>query len=385
MTRSDVDDPRRGKGLLGLVAVTALASVGLAACGSSDSSSGAGPSGKDAACSTEASSLTKAALASSSQNPYPADAVDGSQAKGKTYWIIALSTSIPSVASYVEGFQAAAGAAGASVQVFDGQATPTKMAQGVSNAVAANADGIALAATGVAPIAEAVKQAGAAGIPVIDGFNGDPTQSLAEGVTGQTAASNPTLGKMQADYALQLTRCDLQAITVASLSVSSSKLGADATQAEISRLCSSCKNTVVDIPPADIPTKLVGMMQTTLQRNPGANAIMAASDAYVPYILQAEKALNVDTPIIGNNGDQVKVGMDGGTIVAEGLYPPPVVVGWYMFDAMLRATDGQTGFSTTMPFTIVDKSNWGTDPDPFALQPRYTSYEDDFKKLWGLS
>jgi ribose transport system substrate-binding protein len=367
------------------------ASLVTAACSSSGSTNAGGSAGATAeaasSCVSNAASVAKLDLASagSTTSPYPATSVDGSAVKGKTYWLIVLTLQSPPLAAFAQGFKAAAQAAGAQAHVFDGMSSPATAAQGINSAIAAKASGIVLEVIDPSTVAEPLKAAAAAGIPVVDGFSGDPAETLVDGIVGATSPSEIDLGTMQADYALYATGCKLNLAIVTSLDVSTDVFAVNSAQAEIKRLCSSCTSTIINVPAADIPTETDGQVQTALQRDPKINFIMQVSDTFAPYIFEAQKALHVKIPMIGFDGDGVGYGMQGNPQVADVLYPPQPVVGWFLFDGIVRAAAGQKDFHITEPIVIVDKSTWGTNSSSASLQPRYADYQQSFMKLWGLS
>jgi ribose transport system substrate-binding protein len=379
-----------------------IASLGLAltACGSSGSSDAAGSGGSTVAnspasssavtskCAQQAASIVGADLGSSSSNasPYPAQSVNGTAVRGKSFWIVVLSTQVPALAAMAQGFQSAAEAAGAKAHIFDAMASPATAAQGISSAIAAKASGIVLLVVDPALVAEATNEAAAAGIPIVDGFSGNPNEVLAHGIVGATSADETTLGTMEADYALNATHCNLNGAIITSSDVPANHFGQSGIQAEIKRLCSTCAiPEIIDVPSANIATQTVSTVESSLQRDSKINFIMMLTDTYAPYAAQAQKALNTSIPMIGFDGDGVKAGQAGGPEVADVLYPPQPVIGWFLFDGLVRATAGDDGFHITMPIVVVNKSNWGTDPSSFSMQPRYNDYEQTFLKLWGLA
>jgi ribose transport system substrate-binding protein len=357
---------------------------GLVACSESESRSAGSPEDV-AACKSEAAEATAANLQLANRDPFPTEPVEGARAEGKNFWFIGITLSNASVASFADGAEAAADSLGASMTVFDGKGTPGTVSQGINNAIAAKADGIILGATGATSVAQAVRDAEAAGIPVLDGMNGLPTEPLADGVAAQVSPDFLEAAKMHVNWALNEFGCDgVDMLNVSPLNAPQSKAYADEAVAETERLCPSCTQTVIDVPTAEAATKMTPAVQTALQRNPNVKAIMTNSDPYVPYIQAAIEATGSDAVILGHNGTQIEAAMQGDTaLVAEAVYAPPVVAGWYLVDGLLRALGGET-YSGTIPEALTDEPNWGTDPDLFAILPGYSDYESTFKKLWGV-
>jgi len=366
----------------------AIAGAALVACGSSANSSGGdtspstGSSAKNASCVAEATSLTNAGLASDTGNPYPTTPTNAAVVKGKTYWFVDLDASLPADAQSEQGFQAAATAAGAKVRFYDGQGSPATVIQGVNTAIAAKAAAIVLLNVDISTLKAELTAAKAAGIPVIETNNGSTAEPFLPGVTAHVTPNNATAGKLQADYALYATHCELNAIIISTLSVASDKAIVDGSEEEIARLCPGCKLTDVDVQAADIATKLPGLVESALQRNPDTNIIIDGSDtAYVPGIQVAQNSLRTNIPIVSNDGDSVPP--SGLPIVADTVEGSRVSNGWFYFDAVIRAAHGQTGFTMEIPTVLVDKTNWGTGKPPF-VPPAYNDYKGAFNKLWGL-
>jgi ribose transport system substrate-binding protein len=305
--------------------------------------------------------------------------------KGKTYWLIVLSASIPGNVLFAQGFEAAATAAGAKVQVYDGKSTPATVIQGVNTAITAKADGIVLINLDVSTLTDQMAAAKAAGIPVILANNGKFAVPAPTGVAAQVTPSNTKAGTLQADYALYATQCKLNAIIVSSLSAPSSKAIVEANQAEIKRLCpTDCKVTDVDVNPSDIATKLPGLMQSALQRNADTNMILDGSDAsYIPGIQVAQTALGTKVSIVSNFGQKTPP-QSGEPIVGDTVAGSNVIDGWFFFDSVIRVANGKTDSTIEIPTALVDKTTWGTAQPPW-VSPAYNDYQNAFKKLWGLS
>ena len=370
--------------LLPIVLGIALASAG---CGSSSKSSGSPSSSVNSACDVAAANAAVSKALTDKSNPYPTNSVDGSLAKGKSYWIIPLTTAVPTIVNEVNGYVAAAQAAGAKATIFDGKGSPATVVQGFNSAITAKADGIVLLFIDPVTVQPSLAAAAAAKIPVIDGINGLLSAPFAAGQTGRSTYDEIKAGTLAADYAVKLKGCDLNAVVVGSAKESAASLYySQGVTKELERICTNCKLEEIDVAPADIATKLIGLTQTTLQRNPKINLIISASDsAYVPGISAALTALNLTLPIVSFGGQNIQEGQKGGNIKAETISPPGAVVGWYLFDATLRAQSGKTGFATEMPVNLVDSSNWGSDPDVAAILPQYKDYQAKFKALWGIS
>ncbi|WP_405970765.1 substrate-binding domain-containing protein [Streptomyces sp. NBC_00988] len=365
--------------------LTTVSLLAAASCGSSTTPAASEGSADVAKCVAESGRAVTSHLASTSSNTYPTTKADGSLVKGKSYWLVALTTAVPTLAAYADSFTAAGRAAGAQVTVFDGKGTPATAAQGINSAIAAKADGIVLAAVDPQTVQQALTAAAAAGIPVLNGSGGDPkATSLPPGVVGNVTEVSADMGTWEGDYALHTTGCRTRAILVTSLSVPTAKVVTEATEARIKSLCgSSCATETLDVVPNDIATKTQKEMQTLLQRNPDTNVIVTTLNTYDPYIEQALKAVGRKIPIITNSPQGSLKGAVSDNTVANVLLPPPSVYGWFYFDGMVRSAGGGKAVSVTVPISMLDKSNWGSDPSTPA-SPRFVDYQQRFEAVWGI-
>ena len=366
----------------------------VSACSSSGSGASAEPAGttqggtSNNQCATQAAALAKKALAVPPQNTlYPSGHVDAAQAAGKTYWIILLTADDLEEQAYAKGFVAAATSVGANARIFDGQGSPTTIVQGVDDAIASKAAGVVTVGIATSMVSGPLAAAAAAHIPYVDGYNGVTSGGgFPNGDDGHATPSQTAGGTIQGYYAVNLTGCATHAAIVGSSSSPGNLLQTNANKAAIASLCpATCTSTSVDVQPADVPTQLTSLMQSTLQRNPDINVVITGSDFYVPYILKAESNLNRKVPIVSSGGDDIAGAQSGNGIVAEMLAPPAQDLGWYFFDAMLLAATGQTNFVVTWPYSIVDKATWGTSPDFTKIQPEFDNYQSVFEKLWGVA
>lgn len=360
--------------LAGLLAVTACS-------GSSDSKANASASGGSSACATEAAKLI-AQRSGPVQQPLPTEKVSTAKSKGKTFWIIANNQAAPVQQKNIEGFQAAAKALGIKVQTFDGKSSPDRFSQAVSTAVGQKAGGIVLLSINPSVVAAPLASAEAAGIPIIDGYNGDPNAATEKTFLGHVTTDGKKLGVTQADYVLAQTKCKTHSVIVVVEGAPSQKLFADAAVAEYARLCSSCKLDVLSVPIADFATKLTGLTQSTLQRSPDINFVIAATDSMMSYVGLAVTQLGKSVPILGTNGDTLADARKGGPQKADLVYPPQQFVGWLYMDALLRAADGKTS-NYSVESRSVDKDNWGSDSTSIeSFWPSVDGYQDKFKALW---
>src|SRR5579883_69647 len=103
----------------------------------------------------------------------PGPAFNASKAKGKTVWYIGIDMSVPILQTISGQLTEALKHVGVSVHVCDGKGNPTEWKRCADNAVAQKAGAIIVESFPPELITSSIAAANKAGIPVIDGNNGD--------------------------------------------------------------------------------------------------------------------------------------------------------------------------------------------------------------------
>jgi ribose transport system substrate-binding protein len=370
-----------------LLAASACSSSGSSAsAGAGSSQSGAGTSsGGD--CLSQATSLVAQHLATQTQNWYPTDTPKGAVASGKSFWIIPVTTQIPTLADYAKGFQNAAAALGAKVTIFDGQGTPAGAAQGISNAIAAHADGIVTALIDPKSIVSAVANAKAANVPIIEADSGPPVPPYVPGVDAAAAQNQTVQGSWQTDYALKATGCKLHALLVNTPGNIASDSTHGGEKAELAKLCpSGCTSYDANVAVQDVATKTTGIVENAVRLHPNINAIIEVADVYQPYVAAALASLGKTIPVVTTSsmGDLADSGKVGAGVVADVVYAPALAHGWFYMTAILKLLSGGASVSELYPIGLVDSTNRAAnDPSNYATPP-YANFEGQFKQLWGV-
>jgi ribose transport system substrate-binding protein len=152
-----------------LCAVTAavVASMVAAGCGSSGTSSstassGTSSSGSDIAA--QAAAEMKKLYAGTYTLP---EGASPTPAKNKKIWIVSLGQGAPAMVDMANGMNQAAKALGWKTATYDGKFQPNLWLAGIRQGIAARADGIWLDNIDCKPVIAALKDAKAAGIPVV--------------------------------------------------------------------------------------------------------------------------------------------------------------------------------------------------------------------------
>jgi len=382
---------RTAQGVALLVAAS-VALVGCASAGTSSSSSSssgqqsASQTGSLSSCVTAADRAEQSGQGPTKPN-YPTTPVDVAKAKGKTIWMIQNSTT-PLVTDVTTAFQQAGSVAGVQTKVIDGDGLISNMVSGVSEAVAQHAAAIVLFAVALSTVAPQVEAAKAAGIPVVDTFNGDDGQNLtAQGVVSHVSEDPKAAGGMVADWMLADTNCKLDAADLGASVVTPHELSREGAQAQVAALCSSCKFQFVNLDLTTMSTSAGPQAQETVRRNPGINILMSSFDGAVPFILSGlQQSGTTNVKIISMDGTQPEITMirsHTSPVVADVALPPVSYIGWAYMDQALRAVTGATPFNGILPFRLVDDSNVG--PAGTNLFPLFAGYQAAFEKLWGVT
>jgi len=366
-----------------LCALTAIAGL-VGGCGGSsgggDASRGAAAANAD--CMAAAKRNVKAAMAP--MRLAPLEPFDASALKGKKFAIVQLSAKSAISTANAKGFKDALATVGATSVKYDGKGTPDLLAQGFQSAIGQGVAGIIADGFDPALVKTAVAAAKAANIPVVNVGANAPDAPLMDGVVANIAADGKFVGTIQADYALADTNCDLHAATFFVSAGPLTVAMAEGAEAEIKRLCPSCKLDAVDVNAATYSTTMVGQVRTTLQRAPDMNYLITTTDFFVPYLQQGSKAVGREVPFIGGaQGDGLAAAIEGNGVKAGILWPPGELTGWYYADAIMRAASGSVK-SMKLPVRLVDASTWGTSADERTQFPELAGYQDTFKRVWGL-
>jgi ribose transport system substrate-binding protein len=371
----------KARNLAGLACTLAMAAFAAAGCGGSDSEGGS-TSASGSSCVSEAKKLVEEYRAPMELKA-PETAVDMTKMKGKTLWAVSINNA-PFVQSATDGFREAAASVGAKINFFDAKGNITRANQGIATAISQGAGGIVLWAIDPKNVAGQLAKAEAAGIPVIDMNASGPDDPPAPGIFGHVTSDWGLVGKMFADYMLAGTDCKL---TAGILSIKSIPIFVDAekgAQAEIKRLCPSCKSYVEYINLSTIATSIGPLVQTAITRNPDTDFITPIADAFGALIEPAIRQSGKEIPIIAHDGaDHALKDIRGGKSLVKATVstPPPPYYGWAFVDQLGRAVAGEEPADWELPNMIIDSTNIGE--SDAGLFPKYEGFEEAFKKQWG--
>jgi ribose transport system substrate-binding protein len=377
---------------LGAIAAAVVA-ASLAGCGSTSTktsdpttlSSGSSPVATSS-CVTAAKQAVATAEGEALPN-IPTATVDASKAKGKTVWMIQ-STVTPLVTDVTNAFQQAASVAGVHTKIINGAGSVSTTVEAATEAVAQQADAIVLFAVPVTEVKPQVMAAKAAGIPVIDTFNGDTGEDMtAQGIFGHVSEDSLAAGKTVGDWMLAYTGCHLDTAILGASVITPHALSSQGARQEISRLCASCESTFVNLDLTKLSTDAGAQAEQTLRRDPNINVLMSCFDGAVPLIIAGMKQSGgSNVKIISMDGTDASISLiRSGTSaqIADVALPPASYIGWAYLDQALRALTGVAPANGVLPYRLIDSTNVGSAGTD--LFPGFANYKSQFEKLWGVS
>jgi ribose transport system substrate-binding protein len=367
-------------------AATARASTGVASANSSNT-------GSDGA--TNASCVSKVEAAVKRYEApvplkLPPTKIDFTKLKGKTIWMIEVNSE-PSVTLTADGFADAASVLGIHTKILNGEGVTQTLVADVSSAVAQHADGIILYAIPLNLIGAQLAQAKAAGIPVIQTYNGDPGANDAQlGVFGSVDANRVLKGDIVSDWMMATSKCHLQAGMLGDNELAGFEQTNDAATANFAAMCgTNCTTQFQSVDLTSMATSAGPQAVNLLRANPNMKYIFEPTDGMTPFVLSSLKSAGLES---GSNVIAADPSTSSFAILRAGNTPlkaevgPPTPDQWsgYAFmDQIARAMLHMKPANWTLPLRLIDSSNIGT--TDAGLFPAYANYKAAFLKAWGVS
>lgn len=311
----------------------------------------------------------------------PSEPLDLAALKGKNIWVINVLTN-QFISDSNEGYQAAADAAGVNLTIFDGEGSVNKWNEGIQQAIAQGADGIALFGIDSSIVSEAVKEAADAGIPVVEGLATNYDSERGPGVFANVSADYYTDGATLANWTLADSDCTANTYLLYSSALPIWVDTRDGALDAYAEHCPECVITEENLDLANVATDLPRVTQTKLTQSPETTYLLATWDSAVPFIESAAAQVNPDAVILGRDGIEAALesirtdGMQKVTVAS----PQPQWIAWAVMDNVLRAITGETPNGIVVPTRLIDKTNVGeTDAD---VMPNYQDFESEFLSVW---
>lgn len=389
--------------ILGLVFCAMLIAV-VAGCGGSSSSSstaggstsGSSEEGESTASGSEGdngSSEAAAAVKEGSEEPKftapgPGFKVDP-DVSGKTIWYVANGLNFPFSENLVAGTREAASKVGMKVTAVDGAGQPAKAASLIQQGISQNAAAIVIQAFPTEALEASVKEAKAAGIPVIqinDGESLSPTAKAA-GVFGNVTSCYSCGGEALADLVSLNTENDAHVVFIDVPEIKTTVLEREAFEKRLSELCPECSVAKASSPVAQWGN-LASLTGSLLKQDPATNYLVPALDAMIPLMKPAIFA--------GGAAEKVKVSaynatqpnledLQKGQLVGGLVGNPEAWMGWAVVDEALRALSGQPPVADekipnrTFTEENVQELNLKEPPISWYGEPEF---RQGYEKLW---
>jgi ribose transport system substrate-binding protein len=369
---------------LALLLVAAMA-VGLAACGDDDDEGAATTAAAGADVEYAQSQLD--AFSVEPQFEAPGPAVDAAAAAGKSLAIVPASSNVPFVTTIANNMVRIGDEAGLDVSIFKNNGTPAEWAQGVTDAIAQNADSIdLLAGLDPAAISAQVRQATAQDISVVATHLYDVNQEIDPNITAATNIPYEQAGRLLADWVIVETGGDANVLVTTIDQVNSTVPMVSGIEDEFATYCGDgCTLTKIDSTIADLG-KLQQQVQSALTSDPDINYVINLYDsAQAPQTEAAIKALGRDDLHIAtfNGTPEIMKLIGPDSVIAVDVAENLDWIAYGAIDQHLRLASGAEPTTTpNIPLRVFDATNIAESTGPglgFG-----DAYPDDYRELWGL-
>jgi ribose transport system substrate-binding protein len=382
---------RNGSKTLCLAVLVTVAALVTTACGS-DKASRATAVEKSGDKVQEASAVLDALLAPLSFKS-PGDPIKvGNKLNGKTIYFISAALEYEFTQLVLSGMNAAAAKAGVKIVALDAKGDTATASRQIAQAISQKASGIAIMNFPAKVLAEPLKDAKAAGIPVFDVFDGDeglPTAEEAEiGVVAKVSFCFSCAGKQLAAMAVVQGKGKVNAALVTVPDVTAAVIEASAFKAELARLCSDCKVKEYGAPTARWATQLPSIGTAAVQ-DPNVNFVVpmftVLNDFMKPSLLAAGSQGRVS--VISYSAPKSAIQDFRKNVLITGLLGTPELwMGWGVMDQVFRVlTGGQPVAAEKVPNRAFTAAN-AQDADPVnGAKYTDTDFASEYLKLWGLA
>jgi ribose transport system substrate-binding protein len=366
-----------------LAALTLAASLALSACGSSDDDKPAAPQGSSDEIKTQAEAAVK---------PYTTrptsigitEPIQGQIPADKT--IAYMNCSLPSCSEIGEIVKDAASVLGWKTVSINIGATPETVKAGWEQAVKLKPDAVIGQGYGPEIYSEELDELNKLDIPVILSSiaENDPrlTALFQEGNTAVVKA-----GAIQADWVLAKYGSAAEALAIDVPDLTSIHSWFTGFSDEYKRLCPNCKLGKVEFASTDLGTpKTASQIAGYVQANPGTNAIMMSVASIALGLPEALSALDYDGSVGVLNADEAtrdymrqgKITVSNSTDWATTVWKEIDTAARYMLGESVQPDlDAPENYFLYTADTIPEGQGYAT--------PYVADYQDQFKKLWGLS
>jgi ABC-type sugar transport system substrate-binding protein len=385
---------RRWSRVLLATSAAVAAAFAVAACGSSsddnnnDASASASGSGTTAATSDPGLAEAKKSLEQHIKSPTsigPTKPIGKPIPKGKQ--LVYVNCGAEACTNQGKGLQQAAKVLGWSVQVIQSQPTPQAVQASMTEALRRKPDAVISAGFSRALYARQIDQMTKAKIAVITSTGLEPT-----GVGGTTYNAEPPdeASRAMSDLA-DKTVVDLggkgQIGAVYLTGYPLPKIYTDAYVARVKQVCPKCTIKSIDIQPTSIGKDAGEKIANFLRANPDMKAVTLSYDALGLGLPAAVKGAGLQMPKVYSyspDAPGIQALKAGETTAA--VPQPYNEIGWLWADALARHwTGGDVKDSQFFPNWVIWSKDYNNLPSDTKNPVIVEGYQDQFKKLWGIS
>ncbi|MFZ2227532.1 MAG: substrate-binding domain-containing protein [Candidatus Nanopelagicaceae bacterium] len=318
----------------------------------------------------------------------PSATVKVSGLKGKRVVYINVSSGIPVLKYWSDHITSLAFKyGGVKVEVVDAKGSVDEANKGFAMAIATKADAVLLQAFPASLFQKQIADAHAAGIKVITGNTGVPGD-VSGGQDAEVSFDYALVGRLIADWFIMDSKGKGKALLVSSNDVPASPTQANATLAEVKKLCPGCDIEVKDVQIPQWETSIPTLFQSTINTQPDRTYLLPIYDGQSLPGLGAIRTAGA--------GGKVKVGTFNATPgIVQSLNDPKsglkLDVGgnneWWSYagtDTIFRVLSGTAPIKNyNVGLRIFDTTNSnlikGDDDGPWY---GYTGFRGRFTALW---
>ena len=349
--------------LIAVCAMALLAVVAAAGCGGSGSSSTGTTAGGGGAivrqCNDKIAQHRKGLNFTA-----PGPAIDASKLKGRTVAIVSVDQRVPTLAQAATAMQQAASVAGLKTTLFDAQANPSRMVQGMTQAINQKAGAAILLGIPTKLVPGPIKRVKAANITTVTVLNNDPVKgkpgqgSPDPNVYATSAPSYTTAGQLEACTAIVKTGGKAKVAVFSTPDIDPASFVVQGVKQTMSQ-CRDCEiKTITQTPLADWSTKLAGLTQSVMRRNPDINYLIPTLDQMALFVGTGVRQSGRSVPIATFNGTPAVLSLvqkDKGVDADPG--EDNIWIGWHTIDQAMRGMLGEAPADPAVPIRYFDGSN----------------------------
>lgn len=289
------------------------------------------------------------------------------------------------------GYEEATKALGWQLKIINyDPADPQTVNAAVQQAVDQGVDYIAISGTDIASFEQAANAAKAKGIPIIDMYSSNPATGKdgndIYAVISDTKATQ-TLARQLVDFEIADSGGTAKSVLVTLPEFPILQVGAKASKDHFAEACKECSFAELDVTLADLSGgKVPGLIVSYLQSHPDTTYLTYAIGDLFSGVPDALATAGVASKVknVGGvpNVEQTQTLIDKQSSAWAML--PRAESAWHAVDAMARLSVGQdlSGVTSVLLTALYTQDNV---PKPAAEYKGAVDYQDQFKKLWGLS